>query len=108
MPNAPKPATAATAAVNQEAVARYDMDDRQDFADAERGFIAALPGKEVVGARRPRDLRSQCIQYIADDKPAPDSVNPSLWRQSQVMASCQGCSRSSTGCTRCATTTSAT
>ena len=84
MPNAPKPATAATAAVNQEAVARYDMDDRQDFADAERGFIAALPGK-VVGADGHVIFDPSEFDYIADDKPAPDSVNPSLWRQSQVM-----------------------
>ena len=33
----PKDATAATAAANREAVALYDMDDRQDFADADRG-----------------------------------------------------------------------
>ena len=34
MPNDAEAGHAATAAVNQEAVARYDMDDRQDFADA--------------------------------------------------------------------------
>ena len=32
----PKDPTAATVTANREAVARYDMADRQDFADADR------------------------------------------------------------------------
>ena len=40
----PKDATAATAQANRDAVALYAMDDRQDFADADRGFIAPFPG----------------------------------------------------------------
>ncbi|MDR3031739.1 MAG: MBL fold metallo-hydrolase [Kitasatospora sp.] len=80
----PKPATAATAAVNKEAVERYAMDDRRDFADADRGLIAPLPDK-----LRDRDgeviFDPAAFDYIADDAPAPDTVNPSLWRQSQVM-----------------------
>jgi len=35
-----KAATAATTQANQDAVTRYAMDDRQDFDDADRGFIA--------------------------------------------------------------------
>jgi alkyl sulfatase BDS1-like metallo-beta-lactamase superfamily hydrolase len=33
-----KPATGFTADVNRAAVARYAMDDRADFGDADRGF----------------------------------------------------------------------
>ena len=40
----PKDATAATVQANRDAVALYAMDDRQDFADADRGFIAPFPG----------------------------------------------------------------
>ena len=35
-----KPATDVTAAVNEAAVGKYAMDDRDDFHDVERGFIA--------------------------------------------------------------------
>jgi alkyl sulfatase BDS1-like metallo-beta-lactamase superfamily hydrolase len=46
----PKDATPATVTANREAVALYDMDDRQDFADADRGLIAGIPpGAEPLG-----------------------------------------------------------
>ncbi|MGW4369355.1 hypothetical protein ACWEKT_27305 [Nocardia takedensis] len=41
----PKDATAITAQINRAAVAKYAMDDREDFTDAERGLIAELPEK---------------------------------------------------------------
>src|SRR6478736_5089998 len=84
MPYSLKPATSATAVANREALARYDMDNRDDFVDADRGLIAALPGK-VVGADGHVVFDPEWMDYIADDAPAPDTVNPSLWRQSQVM-----------------------
>ena len=40
----PKGATQATARVNREAVGLYDLENRQDFLDADRGFIAPIPG----------------------------------------------------------------
>jgi alkyl sulfatase BDS1-like metallo-beta-lactamase superfamily hydrolase len=43
----PKDPTPATVSANREAVALYDMADRQDFADADRGFIAGFPGPVV-------------------------------------------------------------
>ncbi|HEY7054065.1 MAG TPA: MBL fold metallo-hydrolase, partial [Mycobacterium sp.] len=83
MPYTPKDATSVTAQINRDAVARYDMDDRQDFADADRGLIAELPGP-VTGSDGHVIFDISRYQYIGDDVPAPDSVNPSLWRQSQV------------------------
>lgn len=80
----PKDATPATAAVNRAAVAQYAMEDRRDFADADRGLIAPFPdrlyaadGRVIFDAAR--------FDYLADDAPAPDTVNPSLWRQSQLI-----------------------
>lgn len=80
----PKPATPDTASVNRAALSRYAMDDRQDFTDSDRGFIAPFPdklydtnGRVIFDASR--------FDYLADDTPAPDSVNPSLWRQSQLI-----------------------
>ena len=43
MSSAPKAATPATVSANRAAAALYDMDDRQDFADADRGLIAGSP-----------------------------------------------------------------
>lgn len=45
MPHDAKPASAATARVNKEAASRYAMDDRQDFTDADLGFLAPFPDK---------------------------------------------------------------
>ncbi|WP_282203819.1 alkyl/aryl-sulfatase [Kitasatospora fiedleri] len=84
MPYTPKDATAATAAANRQAVAGYDMQDRQDFADADRGLIAPLPGPLRADDGRVIFDASR-FDYIADDTEAPDTVHPSLWRQSQLI-----------------------
>jgi len=79
-----KPASSFTAEINRAALDRYAMDDRADFDAVDRGFIADLP--EVlrdVDGRVVRD--AHMLDYITDDRPAPDSVNPSLWRQSQLI-----------------------
>ncbi|WUW23110.1 MBL fold metallo-hydrolase [Streptomyces sp. NBC_01463] len=84
MAYAPKPATPATAAINREAVSRYAMEDRRDFADNDRGFLAPFPG--TVQTRDGRVIFDPAwFDYIGDDTPAPDTVNPSLWRQSQLI-----------------------
>lgn len=85
MRQVPKDATAATAAANREAVTRYAMEDRQDFADADRGLVAEFPDRRVLHADGTLMLDLSRFDYISDDAPAPDTVNPSLWRQSQVM-----------------------
>ncbi|MDJ0439483.1 alkyl/aryl-sulfatase [Rhodococcus qingshengii] len=80
----PKDATPATVTANREAVARYAMDDRQDFADADRGLIAPLPGK-VVADDGHTVFDPDAMEYLGDDVAAPETVNPSLWRQGQLM-----------------------
>jgi len=79
-----KPATPATAAANTAAVAKYDMDDRQDFADADRGLIAEFT-EPVIGPDGHVIFDQAAFDWINDDDAAPDSVEPSLWRQSQVI-----------------------
>ena len=60
---------------------RLDLDDRQAFDDAMRGFIAAPSG--VV-----RDAAGEVIWDFAAfdfvDGEAPPTVNPSLWRQARL------------------------
>jgi alkyl sulfatase BDS1-like metallo-beta-lactamase superfamily hydrolase len=80
----PNDAAPATVTANREAVGLYDMDDRQDFADADRGLIAPFPAP-VVRADGQVVFDIHDYDYISDAAPTPDTVNPSLWRQSQVM-----------------------
>jgi alkyl sulfatase BDS1-like metallo-beta-lactamase superfamily hydrolase len=57
--------------------------DRQDFEDAERGFVGRSAARQVTAAdgRVVWDLDA----YAFLDGPAPDTVNPSLWRQGQLL-----------------------
>ncbi|MEZ5093098.1 alkyl/aryl-sulfatase [Nocardioides sp.] len=66
---------------------RWPFADTQDFEDARRGLIASLdPG--VIHADDGRVVwDNDAYSFLSGE--APDSVNPSLWRQSQL-ASMQG------------------
>jgi len=82
---APNPASAATRAANQSLLQSLPFADRQDFEDATRGFIGR-PDKLTI-----RDAKGKVVwdlesykAYLSLDKPAPDTVNPSLWRNAQL------------------------
>jgi alkyl sulfatase BDS1-like metallo-beta-lactamase superfamily hydrolase len=72
-----------TQAVNNELLSYLPFEDRQDFEDAARGHIANLPGSVVKTPDGRVVWDPNRFSFIADDAPAPTSVNPSLWRQSQ-------------------------
>ena len=80
-PKDPKPATVTA---NREAVGWYDMDDEQDFTDLDRGLIARLPGP-VVNAGREVTFDTERFDLLRTQKSAPDTVNPSLWRQARAI-----------------------
>jgi alkyl sulfatase BDS1-like metallo-beta-lactamase superfamily hydrolase len=63
---------------------RWPFEDTQDFEDARRGFVARLdPG--VVRADDGRVVwDGDTYSFLTGE--APDSVNPSLWRQSTLAA----------------------
>ncbi|WP_216911572.1 alkyl/aryl-sulfatase [Nocardia noduli] len=84
MADSTKPATEFTADVNAAAVAKYAMDDRADFYDVDRGFIAEFP-PQLYSDDGLLIRDTSLLDYISDDTPAPASVNPSLWRQSQLI-----------------------
>ena len=67
----------------EEARRLVEADDRQDFDFAERGFIAtrADPVIKGPGGRKAFDLSS--YGFLAGK--APDTTNPSLWRQAQIL-----------------------
>lgn len=80
-----KPATEATKRANAEVLRTLPFSDKADFEDAQRGLIArpdTLTIKDATG-KVVWDLE-QYKTYIGLDKPAPDSVNPSLWRNAQL------------------------
>ncbi|WP_245556899.1 MBL fold metallo-hydrolase [Jongsikchunia kroppenstedtii] len=79
-----KPATSFTAQVNKEALTRYAMTDREDFHDIDRGFLAGFP-PVVKNDAGDVVIDGPAMDWITDETPCPDEVNPSLWRQSQLI-----------------------
>lgn len=81
----PKPATEATKAANEAVLKSLPFGNKSDFEDAERGLIARPEHLTIKNDKGTLvwDLE-QYKTYIGDDKPAPDTVNPSLWRNAQL------------------------
>ncbi|MCZ6655628.1 MAG: MBL fold metallo-hydrolase [Planctomycetota bacterium] len=83
----PKPATEATRAANAAVLAALPFHDQRDFESAKRGFIAAIDGGKIRDAkgRVVWDLGQFDFVDRAVDAPAPDTVNPSLWRMTKLL-----------------------
>lgn len=79
-----KPPTAAIAAANRAHIDSLPFADSRDFDDADRGFIAALEPCVVTAADGRVVWDNDSYSFLGGD--APDSVHPSLWRQSQLCA----------------------
>ena len=77
-------ATAITAEKNAEWYEKLDFSDRREFANAERGWLDNAEGRIIDGDdnRSAWDLQS----YGDLNRDAPDTVNPSLWRNTQLNA----------------------
>ncbi len=83
----PKPAEPATLAAQQaqrQALPFGGPADVADFEDARRGFIASLPHAEVRAADGRLVYSLQGHAFIDAQEQAPDTVNPSLWRQARL------------------------
>ncbi len=80
-----KPATPHTQKANAAVLKELPFQDKQDFENAKRGFMAKPDVVTIKDAKGNVvwDLE-QYKTYIADDKSAPDTVNPSLWRNAQL------------------------
>ncbi|WP_437130119.1 alkyl/aryl-sulfatase [Vibrio diabolicus] len=81
----PKDATKATISVNNQIKADLPFNDKKDFENAQKGFIAK---QDVVTIKNDNgdvvwDLEAY-KKYISLDKPSPNTVNPSLWRNAQL------------------------
>ena len=77
-------ATTITAETNAEWYEKLDFSDRREFANAERGWLDNAEGRIIDGDdnRSAWDLQS----YGDLNRDAPDTVNPSLWRNTQLNA----------------------
>jgi alkyl sulfatase BDS1-like metallo-beta-lactamase superfamily hydrolase len=84
----PKPATEATKAANRALQQYLNFNGRDDFDNATRGLIAKPDTLTIKNAQGNAvwDLESYKA-FISVDKPAPDTVNPSLWRNEPEPAS---------------------
>ncbi len=87
--SAAKPASSHTVAANAQVRASLPFEDRRSFENAARGFIATIEPltiRKADGGRTVFDLSA--VGFLQDD--APDTVNPSLWRQAQLNAQHNG------------------
>ncbi|SON52494.1 alkyl/aryl-sulfatase [Vibrio tapetis] len=79
------PATSATIEANQKVYKSLPFNDKKDFENAQKGFIAK---QDVVTIKNANgdvvwDLE-EYKKFITLDAKSPDSVNPSLWRNAQL------------------------
>lgn len=79
-----KPAHARTVALNEQILGELDFTDRRDFDDVHRGFIATLPDAHIEADAGGVSWSMRPYGFLCGD--APPTVNPSLWRMSQLNA----------------------
>ncbi len=75
-----------TKAVNQALLGELPFDYTRDFEDAARGFVAPLLNGGVARAANGRVVYDAgALDFVQQGAPAPDTVNPSLWRNAQLI-----------------------
>ncbi|QLR77626.1 MBL fold metallo-hydrolase [Citrobacter freundii] len=80
-----KDATAQTKSANDALYGQLPFSDKTDFINAHKGFIAPLPSELIKGKQGNVVWNPQQYAFIKEGEKAPDTVNPSLWRQSQLI-----------------------
>ncbi|MBB1201628.1 MBL fold metallo-hydrolase [Enterobacteriaceae bacterium 89] len=81
----PKEATDATIEANNALYQKLPFADHTDFENAHKGFIAPLPQAMIKGQQGNLIWDPAKYAFIKEGEKAPDTVNPSLWRQSQLI-----------------------
>ena len=82
-----KGATEATKAANAQLLTSLPFEDQRDFEEAARGFVAPLLNNGQVQSADGRPVWDLSrFAFIKPGSQAPETVNPSLWRQSQLVA----------------------
>lgn len=75
-----KGATSYTEKANQEVYKQLDFNNKKAFEEADRGFIAPLDNGGLI-----KGVADVPAMQFVQGKQAPDTVNPSLWRHSQLV-----------------------
>ncbi|WP_425825536.1 alkyl/aryl-sulfatase [Streptomyces fractus] len=84
MTSTPNPAQPSITQRQTELRARLPFSDTQDFEDAKRGLIARRAPNAVTAEDGRVVWDNDTYAFLKGE--APDTVNPSLWRQSQLSA----------------------
>ena len=80
-----KDAAEATKQVNDALLKELPFDDTTDFTNAHKGFMAALPVEVIKGEGGGVIWDPGKYGFVKEGDPAPATVNPSLWRNSQLI-----------------------
>ena len=67
---------------NLELAETLDIENQVDFENAKRGLIAKAPVNKLNKARGAEIWNAESYDFVKGD--APDTVNPSLWRQAKL------------------------
>ena len=78
----PKPATEHTIAANRSVLETLPFADQRSFENATRGFIATLDPLRITRTDGKPTFDLSGFDFLQGE--APDSVNPSMWRQAQL------------------------
>jgi alkyl sulfatase BDS1-like metallo-beta-lactamase superfamily hydrolase len=76
-------ATDFTKKSNQSYSKMLDFSNKEDFEFAQKGFIATLDNPAIKNAEGKTIYSLSSFNFVKDTE-APDTANPSLWRQSQL------------------------
>ncbi|MEO0549760.1 MAG: alkyl sulfatase dimerization domain-containing protein [Pseudomonadota bacterium] len=82
----PQDPTDHTIAHNKRVAETLPQDDGSDWENAKRGFIGTLEDAKIENAKGRFSWTMEPFAYQAEGAEAPQSVNPSLWRQAQLNA----------------------
>ncbi|MBB1594625.1 alkyl/aryl-sulfatase [Achromobacter sp. UMC46] len=79
----PQPASASTIQSHGRFRSELDFSDTTAFSDAARGYIATIPDARIIGADG-KVVWDLGRYHFLEQSDAPDTVNPSLWRQARL------------------------
>lgn len=77
-------ASGATTEVNKQVYSELNFSDQEDFLNSDRGFVSKLADPVIKDSEGKIVWDGASYEFLTG--PCPDSVNPSLWRQSQLNA----------------------
>lgn len=78
-------ASEATRTAQAELAKRLPLDDPRDMANATRGKLGEIPGGVILGKDGKTVWDRRPYEFLSEAQ-APDTVNPSLWRQARLDA----------------------